>query len=369
MSEILYAAYGSNSDLDDLQKWCDRHRPMNTREQLVPVSNALVLDHEPAFDYRSTSRGGRALNLRHRKGAVTEVMLFSATSAAWAALDKKEGVEQGRYEHKKVVALLPDGSEMTAITYVACKRHIERTHEAPTKAYLDIVTNGRKAWGLNGAALLAAAKGETAHSDVDGLFVYGTLMRGQSRFDCVRPFGLECTLLAKVPGRLVDRGAWPGMIPAEASGDWVQGEFFRFRQIGDALDALDEIEGFHGILEGSLFRRTLVTVDVGDGRLRRAWSYMLASGLDMATPIPSGDWRMHRGCRDTFLARLADAHAQCVGGPESIANHLAREVPFVMGGPMETVATQLQPLARALSEGVLSERRLAQQSGRWAMIP
>jgi hypothetical protein len=69
----------------------------------------------------------------------------------------------------------------------------------------------------------------------------------------------------------VDLGSYPGALPPESEADWIRGEFFRLRDIGGALEELDRYEGFRDFDRGgSLFRRTVVRVDVGDGRIRRA---------------------------------------------------------------------------------------------------
>jgi gamma-glutamylcyclotransferase (GGCT)/AIG2-like uncharacterized protein YtfP len=370
-AKFRYFGYGSNTNLDDLQA-----RPRvkslagDVRDWIKPVGRATLADYELAFDYHSDTRQGRALNLRSRRGSVVEGMLYEVSAKGWKLLDYKEGVSRECYRRLEVGVVRPSGEAVAATTYIACDHRIEPDHVEPSEEYLSVVRAGYASAGLCCEPLEAAARGETGHSEIDGVFVYGTLMRGMSRFDRIRPFVPECALLAHASGRLVDCGGWPGLVPPRDRGDLVAGEFLRIHRIADALGCLDEIEDFRGCQnDGSLFRRTLTTVDVGDGRLRRAWVYGLAAGLDEASPIPSGDWRAHRGCRETFLAELAAAHAAAGGGEEAIARRLAGEVPFAMGGTVEVVAAQLMPLARALADGSLSERRLAQQSGRWAVIP
>jgi gamma-glutamylcyclotransferase (GGCT)/AIG2-like uncharacterized protein YtfP len=214
----------------------------------------------------------------------------------------------------------------------------------------------------------AAACGEQCPGAVDGLFVYGTLLRGEPRFPLLRPFGLECTLLASTWGSLVDFGEYPAMLPPRVDGDLVRGDFFRLRDIGGALRRLDRIEGFLGFgLPGSLFRRELIEIDGGDGRIRMAWCYVLAAHLDAEQTIPSGDWREHRGRREDILRRLIAAHA--AGDEAGLALSLAQRMPFAFGGDPKAVAQELLPLTSALLEGIVSERRLAQESGSWVTIP
>jgi hypothetical protein len=111
----------------------------------------------------------------------------------------------------------------------------------------------------------------------------------------------------------------------------------------------------------------LITVDVGDGRIRTAWTYFLGDQVDNARLIPSGDWREHWGQRESFLARLVATHA---GGDErALALSLARRLPFAFWDDPEGVAADVQPLVRAVRADMVSERRMAQASGEWAAIP
>ena len=252
-------------------------------------------------------------------------------------------------------------------TYVV--NHERRTgFVKPTREYVDVVRKGLAAYRLSDNALTAAVANERPDWEVDGLFVYGTLLRGESRFSLLEPFGLQCALMATTRGRLVDLDAFPGLLAGENGGDLVQGEFLRFRDIGGVLRRLDHVEGFNGFgRPGSLYRRDLIEVDVGDGRIRRAWTYRLEEFPTDARLIPSGDWRKHQGRRESFVNRLVATHAS--GDELGLASSLARRIPFSFGGDPESVACDLQPLAHSVLAGVVSERRLAQESGQWAAIP
>ena len=83
-----------------------------------------------------------------------------------------------------------------------------------------------------------------------------------------------------------------------------------------ALERFDRIEGFNGFGKaGSLFTRTLTDVDVGSGRVRRAWTY--ETTWQDAPVITGGDGRrgrVRRRCRrssghaaaaNDFFSRLA----------------------------------------------------------------
>jgi gamma-glutamylcyclotransferase (GGCT)/AIG2-like uncharacterized protein YtfP len=292
--------------------------------------------------------------------------VFEVQARGWAALDAKEGAPNC-YQRRSLTALTPDGQSIPVTTYVV---RPERCcgYVAPAPEYLSVVREGMLARDLPDTALAAAAAGESVPWALDALFAYGTLMRGESRFSLLRAAGLECTLLATARGRLLDLGAYPAMLPPDTDGQYVQGEFVRLHHIGRALREFDRVEGFLGFdRPGSLFRRSLMDVDAGDGRIRRAWCYQLENQSWGGQPIPSGDWREYRGRRAAFLAGLAAAHS---GGDEArLARALAGRIPFAFNADTDAVARNLQPLANSLASGQVSERRMAQVSGRWATVP
>ena len=96
--------------------------------------------------------------------------------------------------------------------------------------------------------------------------------------------------------------------------------------------------------------------------MRKAWTYVLADPTQ-GTPIPSRDWRAHRGTRQSFLEALAQAH--CGANEEAIARHLATRTGLVPAASVEAETAKLLPIAAALARGDISERQLAQASGRW----
>ena len=124
--------------------------------------------------------------------------------------------------------------------------------------------------------------------------------------------------VAAAQGHLVSHGDYPGFIPAPGPTDaLIRGEFMVFGHIPEALERFDAIEGFRVFdAKDNLFRRTLVTVDVGGGRPRQAWTY--ATCRQGAMPIASADWRKHCGRRRTDVVRRI------------LADRIAREPNFLM---------------------------------------
>ena len=359
----LYFGYGSNLDRADLDQWCEKKRLMFPLGR--SVSRGRALDVELCFDYRSSSREGGALNLRTRLGQVVDGQLFEVAEGGWDVLDKKEGAPK-YYERVPVHVYCDNGETITAVTYtvVSDRRHSDG-YVQPRSDYDDIVRRGRESFGLDVLQFEQAAVGETPELALDGLFVYGTLMRKEPNFSVLSEGqDLACTLLATMPGRLVDLGAYPGLLLDSSM--QVEGEFVRVRNLEEALKRLDLLEGFYGYGRDSLYHRVLTTVDAGDGRLREAWTYVLANSSENSATIPSGSWRQHRGTREPFLADLFSAH--CGNHIAAITSALAQRIPFSMWGDYDQVVQLLSPLVERFTDGTVSERRLAQVSGRWACL-
>lgn len=366
MTNRQYVAYGSNLNDDDWRDWCKRngHNPASIKP-IKPIGVCYLPDLELVFDYHSTGRKGGALNLKPRIGQMVAGVRFEVTKEGWKALDAKEGHSKN-YERFDTVALLTDGEQIPVTTYRVCADK-RRVYVKPHPDYLNVVRAGLKAYGLSEFMLDAAAVDKDPGITTDAVFVYGTLMRGESRFSRLSAHGLTCALLAEMPGRLRDLGAYPGLLPPTGPDDWVEGEFIRVRDIGQAIADLDVIEGFRGFGQpGSLYRRALVEVGVGDGRTRYAWTYFLAEEHANAPIIPSRSWRASHGRHDTFVERLVAAYAD--GDERRLAAAVSDQDPFAcQGGP--TPPEQGEPLADAVRRGTLSERQLARATGRWAVVP
>lgn len=136
------------------------------------------------------------------------------------------------------------------------------------------------------------------------LFVYGTLRRGQPLHAHLG--AAEFLGRGTVPGRLLDLGAYPGLIPASdalalpgvtpepAGGERVHGELYRSED-ADLLARLDELEDHRPTDPGQgLFLRCRLGVRLEDGRELEAWGYALSPRTREAAPgarvVPGGDW-------------------------------------------------------------------------------
>ena len=370
MCTELYFAYGSNLNFADLQRWCIDHDvpPL----ELQKVGMAELPDHRLAFSVFSQSRNGGVLDIRESIGRCVEGVLFEVSAEQLAILDRKEGAPSV-YQRQTVIVIDSNGKLVRAVTYRVVPDNAE-PYVRPSEEYLEVVKAGYRSFGISTSGLKAAAANRPIFAE-DGFFFYGTLMRDECRFKAVRPFGVTCSILASTPGKLFDLGSYPAMLLAveedEVPGQspFVQGDFVRLKKVPSALQLFDAIEGFHGFKSllsnnlQSLYYRTRITVDVGDGRLRRAWTYRLATAADGYEEISSGDWREHRGTKERFINKLISLHSD--NNELATAEKLSTFLPFCMGSDRQKTIDYLLPLYQSLERGIISERRLAQVSENW----
>jgi gamma-glutamylcyclotransferase (GGCT)/AIG2-like uncharacterized protein YtfP len=358
----LCFAYGSNLNNDDWTGWCRRNgHPGNLLEPLFP---AWLPDRQLRFTVRSKGRAGGILDVVPRNGHLVPGYVFRVGPEGLAALDEKEGAPN-LYRRIDAVCLKEGGEECPVVTYEV-RPERRKAFVEPAASYVQVVAAGLQAFDLDEGPLQAAERNDNGSTLTPGLFVYGTLMRGECRRHLMTAGSPTCTLLSELPGTLHDLGSYPGLrLPnGEEPATLVEGEFLRLAKIDQILEELDRVEGFNGFgAQGSQYRRTLVDVGVGDGRVRHAWTNVYAGDITTAPVIPSGDWRIHRGRKQECLRAIAEAH--CGGHPESeLARIIVSKNPWITGdGDHETEG--YLPIWRAMQNGRLSERELAQASGVW----
>jgi gamma-glutamylcyclotransferase (GGCT)/AIG2-like uncharacterized protein YtfP len=352
-----YFAYGSNLCEED---W-NEHFPSGPAhaEALKAVGPARLPDFELAFTIMSEHRAGGVLNLQGRVGSVVHGMLYEVAAEGWKALDEKEGAPHV-YKRAALTVLDRSGNEVAVVTYADLGR--PRPFVPPSTRYLKVVSRGLQRYGLPNDGLLYAARGEQSSAGTTQVFVCGTLMRGEVRHGVVREHQVKSMLLAETPGRLLDLGEFPALVPAEKPKARVLGELVTCRDGEGLLQRLDAVEGFRGFGRAdNLFRRTIFSIGMMDGHEREAWTYVYARPAEHARPIPSGDWREHRGVRSQFLERLVGGH--CAADELSLARALLRTYPIPPEDEDEALR-EILPLAKALERGALSERELSFASGK-----
>ena len=278
-----YFGYGSNLNAQDLYE--------SKKIRLARVDLAILPHYRLAFTYRSNSRNGGALSVEPAQDQAVVGVLFEIPDAeTQAIIDHKEG-HPDCYERVSVTVQV-NGSPVEACTYITNKARWAR-FVAPHTAYVEIVEQGYRAHGLDLAPLRAAAEGSETGNLVDGVFVYGTLLAGECRGEVLDAAGPRVE--ATTQGRLVDVGAFPGLVDGEGT---VIGEYVPVVDIEQTLRTLDEIEGFHGYAEsdGSLYHRVLALVTTPGGT-RPAWTYRYARDTRAMEEIPGGSWRGWRAQR------------------------------------------------------------------------
>lgn len=135
------------------------------------------------------------------------------------------------------------------------------------------------------------------------LFVYGTLMRRARRSRLGRAMrarlAREALWLgeAKMPGRLIDLGAYPGLVE-DTSGASVAGEIWRLRDADAVFRWLDPYEGIRpgagAAGRPGEYARVAASACLAGGRVVDAWVYVVRGSAAEARPIRSGRWESTR---------------------------------------------------------------------------
>lgn len=288
--EQLYFAYGSNLNEDDLRKWC--RREMHEYPLVKERGADFLPDQEVVFNHKSTQRNGGVLNLRPVVGHAVPGILFEVAPGGWEVLDRKEGAPRA-YRQEPVVVLSSSGQEVEAIAYVVPEDRVTTPFVEPHADYVNVVREGLRRHALPTSALEDAAAAREPASLAAGLFVYGTLLRGEARHHLLASGGAtEGVERGKTLGTLFDLGDYPALVTGDDG--VVEGEFVPLARAEELLKALDVVEGFMGWGERtSLFRRSIVRVTTDDGRLMLAWAYVF-NGVPRGPVIESGRWRERR---------------------------------------------------------------------------
>ena len=350
-------AFGSNTDLDDLNRYCLGKG--KTEVSLRFCEKVKIPDNKLVFDKYAGSRNGGVLNIRSETGHVVEALLLKTDKEGLNMLRKKEGARiPGHYEEKKIIAIRNDGSVIRATTFIYPFKETNK-FVRPSPEYLEICKKGYHDFDLDLIPLLAAANNEPA-IPLSGLLAYGTLMREQPLFSIVKKHGVGCALLAQCFGSLSTNGSYPALDLKGAGFSW--GDFILSEDIVSLLPHTDKIEGFRGYdQDNHHYRRTCVDVDIGGISPRLAWVYVQDTPSKL--PVPSNDWRDFRSVKQKFYSSLIAEHKQ--QNP-----NLGREISAYINryNPHKTDPDVLSSsmMQSILLEGTcLTEKRLAQHSNFW----
>jgi gamma-glutamylcyclotransferase (GGCT)/AIG2-like uncharacterized protein YtfP len=126
--------------------------------------------------------------------------------------------------------------------------------------------------------------------DQPTLFIYGTLLDGDNNFSMLLKSNSEFLSPGKIKGRLYHLGNYPAAVADPCATGYVYGEVYRLVCPELILPVLDAYEGIHPD-EPALneYRRERCDIDLG-GQMLKCWVYLLNTGEDGLSIIPSGRW-------------------------------------------------------------------------------
>ena len=144
MKTILYAAYGSNLNKEQMAHRCPTAKP---------IAKGLLPDHALVFQGRPF---GAHANVIPAKGESVPLVIWKITEADEAALDRYEGVAGGYYT-KEYITLPINGKKRKVLIYIMTPHDVGY----PTDAYLHTIAQGYKDFDLdvrylNNAAIQAS---------------------------------------------------------------------------------------------------------------------------------------------------------------------------------------------------------------------
>lgn len=279
-----YFGYGSNLDWDDWVAFCRKHNA--NPDGLMERAPAWLVEHHLKFHYYSSGRKGGAadvvpINTYH----ATPGVLFDVDEEAWTTLVRKEGAPN-YYEEKEVLVIGSDGRLQKATTFVVCKHRQKADFVQPTDEYRQLIHDGLEHRGLPTFGLDQALQHSFDQPTINHLFVYGTLMSGQGRFNQLEPY-VRSSTKGWTKGQLHHLGSFPGLKLDEGV---VHGELIEMRDVEQCLERTDGIEGFRGFdHQDSFYDRTIVQVQTEQGVVW-AWTYLYAHDVDEDSIIEDGRW-------------------------------------------------------------------------------
>jgi len=247
-------------------------------ERPSPGGVAYLPDHEAVFG------DAGSLCLRPRRGYVVGGVFYELSTPT----EPPSRIHPDQ-SLSPMVALSANGDAFSVQLHRA-KVVAETT---PEPAVLTSLRDARTRFGLETPWLGSADTRQVREPLFTDLFIYGTLMRGECRFKILeRDCGIQDIQEATARGRLLDLGAYPGMVEAGHSESSVRGEVCTLRDPEKALGILDEVEEFLGWNRSpSMYERVLISVCRSDGSRQVAWTYRLAEVPSFAQEISGGDWR------------------------------------------------------------------------------
>ena len=147
--------YGSSLDADAFRAWAAEHG-----YQLPDFSRAVParLDgYRLCFDVRSRFWGGAVASLAGQPGAHVEGISLPMPGAGRGLVDHKEGAISGLYVPVPV-ELTIGGDTVPAIAYRAADDRRLPAEEKPSRAFVETLIKGARAWKLSDEWIAALAR-------------------------------------------------------------------------------------------------------------------------------------------------------------------------------------------------------------------
>lgn len=313
----LYFAYGSNLNLPHVDRFSQEHGV--SPGQLVPLFPAFLPDHHLVFSAWSDRWQGGVANIIPAVGHCVPGMIYQLQPGTWKLLDLKENSPQ-KYQRVEKLVLDLSGNLYPVQSYQIPVQAAEE-HHAPSPEYFDTIDSALHEWDLPKSHLQSAASRRPTSPLFDQFFFYGTLRQGECRAGVVTGLGGHYLGDARVGGKLLDLGEYPGMIDLRqavgkptanqtANQTMVHGELYRFSDLPAAIPVLDDIEEFLGYdpasfelpdgMRGSAYVRVLVQVQGASSNHTAsspfhpttiAWTYRYLNAKMQSQIIASGDWK------------------------------------------------------------------------------
>ena len=145
-ASFVWFIYGSSLDREAFAAWAKEHG-----YALPDFSRArpAVLDgFRLAFDVRSRFWGGAVASLAEAPDRTVEGIALPLPGEARGLVDHKEGAISGLYEPFAVSVRTADGA-LPALAYRAVASRRLPSEEPASRAFLDVLRRGAKAWGLS----------------------------------------------------------------------------------------------------------------------------------------------------------------------------------------------------------------------------
>ena len=156
-----YFAYGSNLNLTDLNNWCDDHDYKQVKPLKVKVG--VLKGYKLDFNYKSSGRKSRTLNIMRDRDSEVEGAILSLTKEDYQTIYKKEGAPNYYKEIEVIIHLNNKTKRVKTFKVVNSKE--EKHFEPPTEEYLDIFTGGAEKMGLSNSYIREVERNASVISD------------------------------------------------------------------------------------------------------------------------------------------------------------------------------------------------------------